>query len=79
MASDPRPKHDWFAPRDSTELTLEEAIANISSGTHFNFGNNVEARRRYYRRKADSLQMVKAAGYAVLPRPMGFGCIVKTH
>jgi hypothetical protein len=64
---------------DANEMTIEDAIASITCGTHFNFGSDVESRRRYYQRRSQAIAMVRQAGYAVIPAPQSFGHIVKPH
>jgi hypothetical protein len=64
---------------DATEMTIEDAIAEVTCGIHFNFGSEVEARRRYYQRRSQAMAIVRQAGYAVIPAPQSFGHIVKPH
>lgn len=64
---------------DAIETTIEEAIQIVECGTHFNFAGDVEAKRKHYRRKAQAYDLVRQAGYAVLPAPRGLAHIVKTH
>jgi hypothetical protein len=69
----------WFKSEPSAEMTLEDAIRIASLGIHFNFGSDVEARRRYYQRRSRAIHMLREAGYAVWHDPQGFGYIVETH
>ncbi|MBS1820379.1 MAG: hypothetical protein JST61_00145 [Acidobacteria bacterium] len=63
-------------PDGQMDLQTAKQIIAISPA-HFNFGQNVQARRRYYKRLEQARRIVTEAGYAVKQEGFGYRILNK--